>query len=285
MDISVDMKSKAASFRDQLESRLKRFPPWHYAPIVSNIINDVFIDRKHMGRYPLHFLIHSIQANCSFYNPNRNDILTEKKLQHILNHYRKYFDPVAEYFLTQENGVEPYFVNLSRQQLSLQWGHDANSMGRSIKLFIEKTYPKSEKYIHDNYNISFKDWFKIGFAISAFIETRKPMVISLVQFINSHKKIATDQAINSFFQENSVSPEDIKEFNMQIESKIGSTFALFYDTYLQGVFVDKPMLRIGETDYLIIHKELFMSRVQEGLFTLCKKGIPSDFGNEFGNNF
>jgi hypothetical protein len=66
-----------------------------------------------MGRYPIHFLMHSIQANCSYFNANRNDRLTEIKLQRILNHYRQYFDPVAEYFLTKDDGVEPVFVNIS----------------------------------------------------------------------------------------------------------------------------------------------------------------------------
>ncbi|MFD0682523.1 MULTISPECIES: hypothetical protein [unclassified Paenibacillus] len=78
VDIDHAMNNKAESFREQLEARLKQFPPWHYAKVVSNIINDVFKARQHMGRYPLHFLIHSIQANCSYYNTNRNDSLTEK---------------------------------------------------------------------------------------------------------------------------------------------------------------------------------------------------------------
>ncbi|RIE03751.1 hypothetical protein [Cohnella faecalis] len=115
------LKHKADVFREGLQSLLKKYNPTHYAVIVSNIINEVFVNRKHMGRYPIHFLMHSIQANCSYYNSNRNDILTEIKLQRILNHYRQYFDPVAEYFLTKDDGVEPFFVNMARQQLSLQW--------------------------------------------------------------------------------------------------------------------------------------------------------------------
>jgi len=279
------LKHKADVFRERLQSLLKRYNPTHYAVIVSNIINEVFVNRKHMGRYPIHFLMHSIQANCSYYNANRNDMLTEIKLQRILNHYRQYFDPVAEYFLTKDDGVEPFFVNISRQQFSLQWGNDTNSLGRSILLFNRSNYPKSEQYFTDKFNMTFHDWFLIGFAIYAYIAENKPKIISPLYYINSKQKIASDLAINSFFQQNFVTPTDVKDFNNQIENKIGSTFALFYETYLRGVFVEKPMLRINETDYLVIHQELFMSRAAEGLFDICKKGLPSDFGMEFGHNF
>ncbi|MFC5701718.1 hypothetical protein ACFPVX_10495 [Cohnella faecalis] len=279
------LKHKADVFREGLQSLLKKYNPTHYAVIVSNIINEVFVNRKHMGRYPIHFLMHSIQANCSYYNSNRNDILTEIKLQRILNHYRQYFDPVAEYFLTKDDGVEPFFVNMARQQLSLQWGHSTNSLGRSILLFNKSNYPKSEKYFKDTFNMTFHDWFLIGFAIYAYIADNKPKIISPLYYINSKQKIASDLAINSFFQQNFVTPTDVKDFNNQIENKIGSTFVLFYETYLRGVFVDKPMLRINETDYLVIHQELFMSRAAEGIFDICKKGLPSDFGMEFGHNF
>ncbi|RIE03750.1 hypothetical protein D3H35_09335 [Cohnella faecalis] len=123
--------------------------------------------------------------------------------------------------------------------------------------------------------MTFHDWFLIGFAIYAYIADNKPKIISPLYYINSKQKIASDLAINSFFQQNFVTPTDVKDFNNQIENKIGSTFVLFYETYLRGVFVDKPMLRINETDYLVIHQELFMSRAAEGIFDICKKGYQA----------
>lgn len=108
MDNEISMKFKAERFREHLESMLKKFPPDQYAEVVSMKIRDSFQNHRLMGRYPIHFLLHSIQANCAFYNTNRTEVLTEKKLQQVLNHYRQYFDPVAEYFLTKEDGVEPF---------------------------------------------------------------------------------------------------------------------------------------------------------------------------------
>lgn len=285
MDNEISMKFKAERFRERLESLLKKFPPDQYAEVASMKIHDSFQNHRLMGRYPIHFLLHSIQANCAFYNTNRTEVLTEKKLQQVLNHYRQYFDPVAEYFLTKEDGVEPFFINLQRQQFFAQRGQGVNSIGRVILLFTENHYPKSEKYVMGTYGISFKEWLQIGFAISSVIYKKQGKGIPLPRFLQLYKRLASEHTMNSFFNLNSISTVEIKEFNRQIDEKVGETFSLFYETYLQGVFVEKPMLKLHETDYLIIHEELFMEKATNGIYDLCKKDIQSDFGMEFGHHF
>ncbi|MBY3619532.1 hypothetical protein HGO21_08235 [Acinetobacter sp. CUI P1] len=285
MENEILMKFKAERFRERLESMLKKFPPDQYAEIVSMKIHESFQNHRLMGRYPIHFLLHSIQANCAFHNTNRTEVLTEKRLQQILNHYRQYFDPVAAYFLEKEDGVEPFLINLQRQQFFAQRGQGVNSIGRAILLFIENQYPKSEKYIMDTYGISFKEWLQIGFAITSSIYKKQDKRIPFPRFLHLYQNLAPEYVVTSFFQQNSISPMEVKEFNQQIDEKVGKTFSLFYETYLQGVFVEKPMLRLDKTDYLIIHEELFLEKAINGIYDLCKRDIQSDFGMEFGHHF
>lgn len=285
LEVDFSMKHKAARFREILESMLKNYQPHYYAVVVSNILNDVFNKREQLGRYPPHFLLHSIQSNCIYHRTNRNQELSEIKLQKILNHYRQYFDPVAMHFLEKDDGVTPFLINMFRQQFFLQWGHGSNSLGRMITLFNLGNYPKSEAYLKEKYGMSFDQWLLVGTAIHAYISEHKPQIISPLYYINSETKIVPDSVINYFFEINSISPVEVKNYNEQVEKKVGQSNSQLYDTYLQGVFVEKPMLQLNDIEYLVIHKELFMRKITEGIFDICKKELPSDFGVEFGESF
>ncbi|MCM3271130.1 hypothetical protein [Paenibacillus elgii] len=284
MSVDYKLNHQADVFFEQLGSMLKKFPPIHYAAIVSEILNEVFTKRELSVRYPPHFLLHSIQANCIYYNKNRKEELSEKKLQRILNHYKQYFDPVAELYLEKEDGITPFFINMARQQFLLQWGYGGDALGRSVSLFSLGKYPISEKYFKENFGMTFNEWLIIGLAVSAY-QSKKSQIISPLYFIKSSEKIAPDNVVESFFRENSISPVEVKKYHEQVEKKIGKNAALFFDTYLNNLFVEKPMLTLNDSTYLVVHKQLFIKKVLEGIFDICKKGIPSEFGVEFGKNF
>ncbi|ANY68778.1 hypothetical protein BBD42_21630 [Paenibacillus sp. BIHB 4019] len=279
------MKHKADRFREILESLLKNYQPHDYAVFVSNILNDVFNKSEQFGRYPPHFLLHSIQSNCIYHRTNRNQELSKNKLQKILNHYRQYFDPVAMYFLEKDDGVTPFLINMFRQQFFLQWGHGSNSLGRMITLFNLGNYPKSETFFKEKYGMSFDEWLLAGVAVQAYISVHKPQIISPLYYFSLETKIVPDSVIDYFFKINSISPIEVKNYNEQVEKKVGQSNSELYDTYLQGVFVEKPMLQLNDIEYLVIHKELFMRKITEGIFDICKKELPSDFGVEFGESF
>ncbi|MCD9023445.1 hypothetical protein [Cohnella silvisoli] len=285
MEVDFSIKHKADRFREILESLLKNYQPQYYAVVVSNILNDVFNKREQFGRYPPHFLLHSIQSNCVYYRSNRSQELSEKKLQKILNHYRQYFDPVAMHFLEKDDGLTPFFINMFRQQFFLQWGHGSNSLGRMIMLFNLGKYPKSKAFFVKRYGMSFDQWLLTGSAIHAYISKKKQQTISPLYYFNSDEKIVPDSVIDSFFEINSILSTEIKNYHEKIEEKVGQSHSLFYDTYLQGVFVEKPILQLNEIEYLVVHKELFLRKITEGIFDICKKELPSDFGVEFGENF
>lgn len=284
-NIGYRLKHEADEFREQLSSKLKKYDPNHYAIIVSDLIHNVLNDRRLLGRYPLHFLLHSIQSNCLYHHKHRNEKLTEKKLNKIMNHYKQYFDPVAAQFLEMDSGLVPFFINMARQQFYVQTGYGVNSVARSLIIFGEGNFKKSEAYFVQSYGLNFKEWMLIGFGIFACLNNRTPKTLTTEYFTKADTKIVSDDSVHNFFALNSVTPDGVKSYYQKIEDKVGKTQSLFYDTYLQSIFLEKPLLLLEEKRYLTVHKELHMRRVIEGIFDICKKEIPSEFGNEFGSNF
>ena len=62
--IEIKYKLQALKFQEELERRLKRYNPHDYAYFVAQIIEKSFDSLDLQRRFPLHFLLHSIEANC-----------------------------------------------------------------------------------------------------------------------------------------------------------------------------------------------------------------------------
>ncbi|KAA9007337.1 hypothetical protein F4V43_02300 [Paenibacillus spiritus] len=286
-DSDYRLKHQADIFRERLQAMLKKYDPTSYALFASNIIENVFEDRRRMAHYPMHFILHSIQSNLLYHHEYRHEEITLKDFQKIMKHYKNYYDPIAQRLLVQQpNGVVEFFINMSRQQFYLQQGYGSDYIGRSLKIFIPNFFKKSEKYFIDTYNMSFLEWYTMGFALYAGMLQRNPKILSKQYLYGLDKNIYTEAKIDDFFRLFSITKNQVKEFNTNVVKKIGEIHALFYDTYLQGAFLERPLLKLDDQDnYLAVHKELLMRRVLEGIFDICKKDIPSVFGLEFGASF
>lgn len=288
MDVGMSSeKHRAEAFLERLEGMLRGIPPTVYAPKVSAIMDIVLNDReKLIAKYPPHYLIHSIEANCAYYRSYLNDELDDQKFRKIINHYIKYYDPVAKYFLSEiDDGFYPFLINMARQQFHLQYIHGVNDLGRSIILFCESKYPRAEKLIKNKYGLSFKEWLTIGFGIYASTHDKRPAYISPEYFTNLEPKLADEKSVYALFDILSITVDGVKDNYMRVRQSIGAKIASQYDTYIQGVFTEKPMLRMNENQYIVIYKPLLLKRIAEGIFDLCKSEWPGEFGNEFGHNF
>ena len=282
----ISERFRARRFLEILEGKLKGFSPGTYAPIVSSIIDSTFGDFKMMSKWPPHYLVHSIEANCAYHRNYRDDELTEKKLINIVNHYTQYFDPVAKYFLTNaDDGIYPFIINMTHQQLYLQNQFGVNDIGRSVILFLESQYNRSEKLFEEQFGLTYLDWLIIGFGVHAGISNRRPAYISPSYLLNTKAELASEHAVLNFFRVISVTPDEVKRFFNQVRTQIGSKLSPQLETYIQGIFDEKPLLKLGNDNYLAIHKPLFLKRIAEGIFDLSKSRWPGEFGNEFGKAF
>ncbi|MDD2402383.1 MAG: hypothetical protein PHI90_10250 [Clostridia bacterium] len=279
-------KHRAEVFLEILESMLKGISPTVYAQNVSAIMDSTFDDVSKMAMFPPHYLIHSIEANCAYHRGYRNDELNSHKFEKILNHYKKYYDPVAKYFLSEiDGGLYPFLINIARQQFYLQYSYGGNDLGRAIIIFHESKYHKAEELFKNKYGLSYKDWLLVGFGIYAGIHNKRFAYISPGYFTKSSYKIASDETVQSLFKLISITVDEVKDYYKKVRSRIGSKLSTQYDTYIQGAFTERPLLKFNENQYLVIHKPIFLKKITEGIFDLCKSEWSGEFGNEFGRNF
>lgn len=278
-------KHQADVFKERLQSLLKRYNPQEYSLFVASMINHIFNDRKSMARYPIHFLLHSIQSNALYHHKHRHDPVDMKALNKIMKHYTQYYDPIAKQFLSDIDGVVPFFINMARQQFHLQQGYGIDSIGRSLMLFNPSYFKSSEAFMKEKYGLTFYQWYYTGFGVYAGLNNNELKILDKTYLTSMHGDYLNENTTDSFFNIVSTDSDGIKETQRKIITKVGDIQGLFYDTYLQGAFYSKPLLKLDNGDYLAVHQQLFMRKVLEGIFDICKKEIPSDFGIEFGKSF
>ena len=81
----------AEEFYTELERLVKRYNPIDFGFVISGIIKDVLDNQGKQRFYPIHFLVHSIEANCAYHRSYFNDQLILRKIDQIFNFYDKKF--------------------------------------------------------------------------------------------------------------------------------------------------------------------------------------------------
>lgn len=282
--VDYSEKHRTERFLEELKSKLKGYPPFHYAVTVSGILDDTIKNPNLMSYWPPHYLIHSIEANCAYHFSYRQDTLDQNKLIRIMNFYKQYFDPVAKYFLTKvDDGLYPFLINMARQQFHLQEQFGKHNLGRAIYLFYKGNYKKSEELFKEKFGMNYTEWLIVGFGVFAGTHDKSPAMISPEYFLKADYKIANDNAVINFFKLISTTPEEVKIFFKSVREKIGLNIAPQYETYIQGIFAEKPLLKFHDNCFLVVHKPLLLKKIAEGIFDLSKS--QGDFGNEFGKTF
>jgi len=274
----------AEVFLERLESLVKNYLPEDFAPKIAWIIDESLKDQNLCAKFPPHYLIHAIEANCVYHRKHPQDQLNDKKLRKVINHYIGCFDPLAKHFLVEnDDGFFPFFINMARQQFYLQATIGRNDIARSTILFGQGNYKHSEILFVQKFGLNYFQWIKLGFCIYAYVTNHNPAYISPQYFLTALPKIVPDEVIAPFFDLLSTTPQAVRETYLQTRKQLGSKIGLYYDTYIQSPFLEKPLLKLKEDLYLVIHKELLARKALEGVFDLFKtEGI---FGKEFGKTF
>lgn len=275
-------KLQVLRFHEELERYLKRYNPYDYSFFAAQIIEDSFNNLELQRSFPLHFLLHSIEANCYYHRKQNNDPIDLKKLHKIIRVYLDYYDPLSNYYLKDKNNPFIWFVTTARQQFYLQSSLGYPDLGRGIELFCKPIYRKSESKFKDEYGLSYKEWFIITFCIHALANRNKPAFFSVDYLTSVLNNILSSEPIEGYLKTVSISPEEIKKNYSLLRDKLGGNAGSYFDFYLRSIFETKPLLKRSD-EYLIIHKELFLKTSTEGIFDLQKN--DGEFGQEFGRSF
>ena len=125
-----DAKKKVADFNANLENRLKNLHPRDYLPYAASNLRQVLENQDSWGRYPPHFILHSMEANCAFHRAGHHARIKTRTLDKIMEVYKKFDDPAALHVLNQgrETDLDLFFLMLARQQFLVQgkWGKIQN---------------------------------------------------------------------------------------------------------------------------------------------------------------
>ncbi len=275
-------KIKADRFYEELERLLKRYNPEVFAPIVATFIYQLFDKPDRWRFFPVHHLIHSIEANCAYSRSYINDPLTENRIRLFVNHYNSYYDPFIQYELTEKKSLHFALLAMSKQQFALQRHPSIIDLSRSLLLFVENNaLPNISPLFLDTYKFSLHDWVYMCFAIHAFTYDRQPPLSNAGNYLNSEIKSLPKRAVEPFLQLSSITPEEVGKNFKRIREKHPTYLHIF----LQSVFFTYPLLSFSNGNYLCIHPYLMIYHASEGLYRVCHSLNSELFYHEFSKSF
>lgn len=282
MDDKFRAEETAREFRREIERHLKRFSPSDYLPFATTLLNSVLQNPdKMMAKWPPHFIIHSMEANCAYHRGHRNEPVSMKTMERLFKVYNSYDDP-AQLYLLKQPWPEPELIlmEMARQQFIIQHEWNAYDVARGLLLFQE--LPLSGKLFADKFGITFDDWIRFCVALSAAIIKKSPPLVDLAELLNSEVKLFPDEIIPICFGLLSQTIEEVQDGFRQLRLKHTSPLL---ELQLPSLLINRPLVQLRDKFYVVTNKQFLLFRAAEGLYDLCTDKFPDTFGKEFGKSF
>ena len=219
-----DAKKKVADFNANLENRLKNLHPRDYLPYAASNLRQVLENQESWGRYPPHFILHSMEANCAFHRTGHHAPIKPRTLDRILNVYKDFEDPAALYTLNQgtETDLDLFFLMQASQQFGVQakWGRYRVTGG--ILIFRQGSFKNTEPLFHREFGLSFIEWIKVCLLIyrAVDLEKKDPIVDSL--YVRSKQTILSDSTVTAGFRLLSRTVEELRNEFFRLRSDLYS---------------------------------------------------------------
>jgi len=99
-------KVRAKAFQGEIEGRVKRLDPLSLALTLSMIGQEVVAKPDRMAMFPLHHLMHALEACCAYHRKAYSEEVTRDSLRKLVNTYHNYDDPLSEYLLRESNRLD-----------------------------------------------------------------------------------------------------------------------------------------------------------------------------------
>lgn len=282
-DSRHEAKRRADTYYAGLRRLVRKYKPAEFGRAVASIIYRVLHDRSLWPYYPLHHLVHSIEANCAYYQTHittRDVTLT--RVNQIMNYYKDYYDPYLEYALEQLQDIRYTVLAIARQQFAYQRDPRGTALGRSRFLFLQdEPLPKTARLFVSEYGFTMHDWVYMSFAVWAYTGARNSPTTSATNYINSEISSMPKGAVRPFLDMSSLSPTEISAFYHSIREQYPSYLHIF----LPSVFLEHPLINYGHDTYLAVHPSLIFYHAVDGLYRACQKLDEQVFHREFAQSF
>jgi hypothetical protein len=225
-------KIKAIRFYEELERLLKRYRPEKYGPILANMIYELLDKPEQWRYYPLHFLIHSIEANCAYHRDYLDDENFKNHIDGIINHYKDYYDPYIKFTLSDHSRPQQRlflpFAAMYRQQFVFQYKPSEMDLSRSLVLFTSNNpLPRTSMAFSQLYGLSMRDWIYMCYAVLSLAYERRPPIIRKENFLDSDVQSLPKHGVTPFLNKSSLTPEEIGKRYRDLRQKIEPYLHIF----------------------------------------------------------
>ncbi|MFC2031375.1 hypothetical protein ACFLWA_11705 [Chloroflexota bacterium] len=273
---------RAERFYEELARLLNRYNPRDYGPHIASMIVNLVDKPRKWRYYPLHFLVHSIEVNCTYHKPYRNYPITSKRINEIMNHYKGYYDPYFQHTLEDLGDLELWALAMARQQFPLQAFPRPVELARCLRLFVEGSpLPSCADQFRRRYGFDMRDWVFLAFALCASSIARRKALISASDFLDSEIASIPRSAVQPFLQMSSLSPGQVADRYRALRQP----FPAYLHVFVPSVFMEHPLIDYEDGTYLVVHPTLVFRQATDGLYRVCKELDGDVFHEEFANSF
>ena len=275
-------KIRAERFYSELARLLNRYNPRDYGPAVAKMVFD-FLDKPAEWRYyPPHHLVHSIEVNCAYHKSYRNQQVTLQRINQIMNHYHRYYDPYLQYVLEELRDIELLALAMGRQQFSFQTQPRINELARSLILFVADTpLPVTSERFVKQYGFTMNDWIYLNLAVQTKTVVQKAPLTSASDYLESEVDSIPQDAVRPFLEMSSLTPSQVGERYHSIREKFPSYLHIF----IPSIFLEYPIIAYDNGDYLVVHPGLLSGHAINGLYRACEELDSGTFHSEFADSF
>jgi len=278
-DKKLTKTSKVAMLElyDALERRLKRYRPRDYITWMSKQLAASWLEPQKFVKIPPHRLMHSIEANCSFWKEGYEDPVDWNAVAKVMNTYNDCIDPFQ--LSTIHENLDRFFLMMWREQIELQKRVSWSYIIRVWHLFVRSaSMQESNKEFLTKYRLTMDNWIKFSFLCWAFAtqESGNPFLIVGIP----NESVGLDHnAFNSFLEHSARTPSEIGNQFQQIRKE----FPYELHSLIRSAFLETPIIIFSDGTMIVPHTHLLFRHSGEGLYRLSKD--LDAFNDEFGYSF
>jgi hypothetical protein len=281
-DPKLKAKVRADTFYSGLERLLKRYDPRDFGPAMASMVFEL-IDKPNSWRhYPLHYLIHAIEANCAYHKPPRKREFTQRHINQVMNHYHGYYDPYLQYTLQELKSLEFFALAMARQQFPYQETPGMTELARCLLLFVQgdPLHNTGARFVSD-YGFTMYDWVYMTSLVRAYVLDKRPPLTYPANYLDSEIDSIPRSAVSPFLEMSSLSPGEVAAHYHAMRRGFPSYLHIF----IPSVFLEYPLIAYDDGAYLAVHPTLLFRHTTNGLYRVCENMDADLFHSEFADSF
>lgn len=277
-------EEKVAEFTESLKRRLRNFHPRDYLPFAAQKLRWVMENRDAWRRYPPHFILQSMEANCAFHRRGHHAAIKARAFEKLIDVYADFDDPAAMYTLDQGRmtDLDLFMLAQARQQFVVQEEWGIYDFASAVLMFLEGSFRKTEPLFRKNFGLGFSEWIKACLFVFLASDKENQGVIVNSSYVRANQSVLSDEVITAIFRLLSRSVGEVRSEYLHARCELPSPLL---ELQLPFLLAEKPLVQIEKDGYVVTHARFLSSRAAGGIYDLCHAHFEDTFGKEIGVAF